>query len=173
MIISGSLIGSQCRGAVGYSPEIVPRWQGSRGRPRIDITPDILFYFVENGFSATTTAMLLHVSLSTVRRRMNECGLRMRELYSDMTDVELDRLITVIHFNYPNSGYRMMQGHLLRLGHRVQQERVRSAMIRMDPEGILSRWRQTVHRRQYSVPSSNSLWHVDGNHRLIRYGCSS
>ena len=104
---------------------------------------------------------------------MNECGLRMRELYSDMTDVELDRLITVIHFNYPNSGYRMMQGHLLRLGHRVQQERVRSAMIRMDPEGILSRWRQTVHRRQYSVPSSNSLWHVDGNHRLIRYGCSS
>ena len=66
-----------------------------------------------------------------------------RELYSDMTDVELDRLITVIQFQYPNGGYRMMQGYLLRLGHHVEQERVHSAMIRMDPEGILSRWRQT------------------------------
>ena len=94
--------------------------------------------------------MLLHVSLSTVRR-VNECGLRMREMYSDMTDMELDSMAVCYVLDI------------------VFSKRVRSAMIRMDPEGILSRWRQTVHRRQYSVPSSNSLWHVDGNHRLIRY----
>ena len=122
MFISGSITGNQCRGNVGYSPELVPRWQESRGKPRLDINSDMLLYFVENGFSATTTAMLLHVLLSTVRRRMNECGIKMRELYSDLTDMELDRLITTIHYNEPNSGYRMMHGHLLRLGHRVQQE---------------------------------------------------
>ena len=81
--------------------------------------------------------MLLHVLLSNVRR-MNECGVRMRELYSNMTDMELDRLITVIQYTYPNSRYRMMQSHLLRLGYRIQQERVRNTTIRMDPEGVLS-----------------------------------
>lgn len=26
-----------------------------------------------------------------------------------------------------------------------------------------------LRRRQYSVPGPNSLWHIDGNHKLIRY----
>ena len=168
MIISSSLSGSVCRGSVGYCPQLVLRWQGSRGRPRIDVTADMLLYFFEKGFSAATIAMLLHISLRTVRRRMDEYGIRMRDMYSQLTDDDLDRVVTTISYNYPNCGYRMMQGHLLRLGHRVQQQRVRDAMLRMDPKGVLSRWRQTVRRREYSVPTSNSLWHIDGNHRLIR-----
>lgn len=26
-----------------------------------------------------------------------------------------------------------------------------------------------LRRRQYSVPGPNALWHIDGNHKLIRY----
>ena len=26
-----------------------------------------------------------------------------------------------------------------------------------------------LHRRQYNVPSPNALWHIDGNHKLIRW----
>jgi len=31
------------------------------------------------------------------------------------------------------------------------------------------RWHQLIHRRVYSVPGPNALWHIDGNHRLIRW----
>ena len=81
-----------------------------RGRPRLDITEEFLMYFFDHNFSATTTAMLLHVSLSTVRRRMAEFGLSVRSNYSDIPDDELDRLITTIHYHHPNCGYRLMQG---------------------------------------------------------------
>ena len=140
-----------------------------RGKPRLDIIKEVLMYFFDHNFSATTTAMLLHVSLSTIRRRMAEFGLSVRSNYSDIPDDELDRLITTIHYHHPNCGYRLMQGHLATLGHRVQQERIREAMLRTDPEGVLSRLGCKVHRRQYSVPTPNTLWYIDGNHRLIRY----
>ena len=61
-----------------------------------------------------------------------------------------------------------MQGHLLSLGHRVQQTRIRESLMRVDPEGIVSRWITSIRRHTYSVAAPNSLWHVDGNHKLIR-----
>ncbi|XP_036417029.1 uncharacterized protein LOC118800955 [Colossoma macropomum] len=44
-------------------------------------------------------------------------------------------------------------------------------MRREDPEGSEMRALQlhTVRRRRYSVPAPNSLWHIDGNHKLIRW----
>lgn len=62
-----------------------------------------------------------------------------------------------------------MQGHLLHEGHRVQQYRVRDSLFRIDPEGISIRWASTVQRRTYTVPSLLALWHIDGNHKLIRW----
>ena len=157
-------------GSFGCYPDVATiSFEGQRGRPRVDITEDVLIYFFDHGFSATTIAMLLHVSLSTIRRRMTEFGLAVRNNYSSILDDELDRLVTTIHYHHPNCGYRLMQGHLTSLGHRVQQTRIREAMLRTDPEGVLSRWGCTVYRRQYSVPTPNALWHIDGNHRLIRY----
>ena len=155
--------------SIGYYPDgTTVTFSEGRGRPRLEITEDVLIYFIDHGFSATTIAMLLHVSLSTVRRRMAEFDLSVRSNYSSIADDELDRLVTTIHYHHPNCGYRLMQGHLATLGHRVQQNRIREAMLRTDPEGVLSRWGCTVHRRQYSVPTPNALWHIDGNHRLIR-----
>ena len=42
-------------------------------------------------------------------------------------------------------------------------------MQRVDPNGVSSRVRQCLRRRTYSVPSPNSLWHLDDNHKLIRW----
>lgn len=43
----------------------------------------------------------------------------------------------------------------------------------MDPDGTALRAlaNRTLRRRTYSVPAPNSMWHIDGNHKLIRY-CS-
>ena len=61
-----------------------------------------------------------------------------------------------------------MQGHLLQEGHRIQQHRVRESLFRVNPEGVSIRWASTVQRRTYYVASPLALWHIDGNHKLIR-----
>ena len=65
-----------------------------------------------------------------------------------------------------------MKGFLLARGIRMQWECVRSSLWRVDPEGILLRTMQLnlVKRRHYSVPGPLSLWHLDGNHKIIRWG---
>ena len=42
--------------------------------------------------------------------------------------------------------------------------------MRVDPNGVRPRLSQVLHRRKYLVPGPNSLWHVDGYHKLIRRG---
>lgn len=48
--------------------------------------------------------------------------------------------------------------------------RVQNSLRRVDPEGSLARQlsMHVLRRRAYRVPAPNSLWHIDGNHKLIR-----
>ena len=63
-----------------------------------------------------------------------------------------------------------MKGHLKAKGHNVQWERVRSFMWMLDPEALLlqSLHSDIIHRKKHNVPSPLWLWHIDGNHKLIR-----
>ena len=65
-----------------------------------------------------------------------------------------------------------MKGHLLSQNIKVTWEWVRNALWTVDPEGILSRSIHStiIHRRAYSVKGTLALWHIDGNHKLIRWG---
>ena len=62
-----------------------------------------------------------------------------------------------------------MQGHLLSRGLRVQQHRIRESQRRVDPAGSIMRQLKTIKHRQYHVNGPGALWHIDGNHKLIRY----
>ena len=42
-------------------------------------------------------------------------------------------------------------------------------MRQVDPEGTMARRLNVIHHRCYSVPAPRSLYHIDGNHKLIRY----
>ena len=72
--------------------------------------------------------------------------------------------------NFPSFGYRRMIGALLSRAIRVRQVRIRDAMRRVNPEEVLLRALtiNTVSRRKYQVHSLLLLWHIDGNHKLIR-----
>ena len=50
----------------------------------------------------------------------------------------------------------------------VQRERCRRLLGDVDPVGTAQRWAQVTNRRQYSVPTPNTLWHIDLNHKLIQ-----
>ena len=42
-------------------------------------------------------------------------------------------------------------------------------MLELDPVGTALRWRGTVCPRKYNVLCPNALWHIDGNHKMIRW----
>lgn len=65
-----------------------------------------------------------------------------------------------------------MRGHLRARGHNVQWDRIRDSMRRFCPEEILMRALQLTafRRRTYFVQAPLSLWHINGNHKLIRWG---
>ncbi|XP_072025022.1 LOW QUALITY PROTEIN: uncharacterized protein [Amphiura filiformis] len=54
-------------------------------------------------------------------------------------------------------------------GYKIQRSRVRQSLLRVDPGGAALRVAPPTQRRTYSVAGPNSLWHIDGNHKLIRW----
>lgn len=67
----------------------------------------------------------------------------------------------------------MLIGFFKAKGHKVQRRRLRESIRRVDPIGLAER-RTMLHyrtrRRVYSVPHPHFMWHIDGNHKLIRWG---
>lgn len=47
--------------------------------------------------------------------------------------------------------------------------RIRDSLMRVDSRGVHQRFRRALHRRQYQVCMPNSLWHIDGMHKLMRW----
>ena len=64
------------------------------------------------------------------------------------------------------------EGNLKAKNVNVTWGRARCSLWRVDPAAILSRTTQAtlIIRRKCYVPGSLALWHVDGNHNLIRWG---
>ena len=69
----------------------------------------------------------------------------------------------------PNLRQRRLLGALRARNIWIQRWRVCKCLRRVDPLGTSLRWNDTIYRRKYSVPTPNSLWHIDGNHKLVRY----
>ena len=90
--------------------------------------------------------------------------------YSQISDLELDELIRSYKLLRPTSGRRYAEGHVRNLGHRIQESRVHESLKRVDGLGNVLRKNDTVKRREYRVPRSNHLWHLDGHHKLILWG---
>lgn len=145
--------------------------RGNSGRPSVIISKEYVCELLNMGLSVKCIASFVGVSRWMLQRRMTDWGLSVRTLYSDLTDDELDILVSGIHSSNPHAGYRMMLGLLRAQGHRVQWQRVRASMHRVDTAGIVSRMSELrcVVRRTYSVPGPRSLVHIDTNHKLIRW----
>ena len=64
----------------------------------------------------------------------------------------------------------MIRGYFRSRGIRIQRDRIRKSLARIDPRNARSRWVITISRRAYCVPGPNSLWHLDGHHSLLSWG---
>ena len=70
----------------------------------------------------------------------------------------------------PNAGLRFIRAYFRYNGLRIQKERIRQSVMRVDGLGMAERKRQDVPRDKYEVPRANHLWHLDGHHKLIPWG---
>uniref|UniRef100_A0A3B1K996 Integrase core domain-containing protein n=1 Tax=Astyanax mexicanus TaxID=7994 RepID=A0A3B1K996_ASTMX len=113
-------------------------------------------------------ADILNVSLNTVKRRLRHFGLS--RSYSEMSDSVLDDTIRDLVAGNDQLGPEAVRAQLGASGIRVQRSRVRESMRRVNPTAAALRaMSQTLHRRRYHVAGPNSLWHLDGKHKLIRW----
>ena len=112
---------------------------------------------------------MLQVSPRTVRRRIIQYGLEEDASFSELTDSQLDEITRGFVHDHPHSGQRSYWGFLRSAGLRIQQTRVRESLMRVDRRGMERRFRRALHRRRYSVCMPNSLRHIDGHHKLIRW----
>jgi hypothetical protein len=155
----------QQAGALPSSPNTVAT---SFGRPRFEIPSQQISLLIESQFTAPQIADLIGISVRTLYRRMSLYGLSIRSTYSELTDQELDDITSDVHQEFPMCGSKQMMGHLTSRGIRVQQSRVRESLRRIDPAGTVARQLQAINRRCYKVAAPRSLYHIDGNHKLIR-----
>ena len=132
-----------------------------------------LNHLLSCGFTVKTIARegLLgeRIHYNTVHNMMTRNGMAsVRKRYTDLSDEILLELTGEINC-FPNSGSREMVAHLRNRNPpiRIQRDRCARFLTQSDPVGTARRWVQAIHRCQYSVPTPNSLWHLDSNHALI------
>ena len=155
-----------------YTLEGLPVFQcGAVGRPRLHISEDVLLNLRSFGFTWEKISEMLLVSRWTLRRRVVEFGLDHTTGFSEISNEQLDTIVTQFLTNHGNLvGYSIVSGHLRSLGLRVQRDRIRESIRRVDSQNSRIRWAVVVSRRSYSVAGPNSLWHIDGHHSLISWG---
>ena len=141
---------------------------GRAGRPKVHISVELYELMKEAGYSLTQIAEAFGTSRTTLWRRLKESNISDQK-YSVISDHVLDYLIGNYQKRNPNCGEAMLQGYMSSIGLSVQRWRIRASISRVDPLRRRVRWHHQITRRRYYVPGSNSLWHIDGHHSLVRW----
>ena len=132
---------------------------GRKGRPTLSIERSQVEYLRSLQFSWSEIASLLGVGRMTLYRRRQTWGMLGRGFF-EITDEDLEVLVISVKAEMPDVGERMVMGALLSRGVKISRERLRRIIQKVDPVNTALRWSSFVVRRPYSVPGSNSLWHL-------------
>ena len=138
-----------------------------RGCPSYEITQDQLQSLISLRFTVPQIAELLQVLTRTIER-LAEYNMSARTL-SIIADEELDNEVRSIKSFHSNCGSNNLAGYLASRNIRVPRQRLRQSLQIVDPMGIAERRCRAIQRRVYSVSRPLALWHLDGNHKLIRW----
>ena len=124
---------------------------------------------MSKGFSKSKIASILGVSRQTLYNRISTWDQAQFSKYSSISATELDHKVREIKSTHPHDGEVMVAGHLLSKGTQVPRTKLRASIHRVDPEGVAERRSVAVKRRVYEAEGPNFVWHIDGNHKMIRW----
>ena len=112
----------------------------------------------QEGFLWEDIARYFGVSPITLRRRRRrECELPVGENFHHISKDELDTLVARVLHNTPQAGLNLVFGATRARGLRLQRERIRDSLMRVDPITSILRNSRRVVRRTYSEPCPNAL----------------
>ena len=149
----------------------------AQGSCDVDSQKNIIETYFLAGFEYDTIVSFLerfhdiHISLSTLKRRLRDYGLKKRNS-ADLNQNEVRRIIRE-ELDGPScmSGYRAMCYTLrLNYGLCIPRSTVQSLLKEVDPFGTEKRRKHRVKRRTYSSNGPNECWHVDGYDKLKPFG---
>jgi hypothetical protein len=143
---------------------------GHPGRPRKVVN---LAYLQEatsthRAIPITKLATALKIHPHTLEHEMRRHGVTRQ--FAALSNADLDCLVKVYKSTKPDSGIRYLVSFLRYHGLRVQQKRVIHSVKQVDSVGRALRVRKIIKWRKYSMHRPNSLWHLDGHHKLIMWG---
>ncbi|CAH3188341.1 unnamed protein product, partial [Porites evermanni] len=133
------------------------KFPSALGPPASDIPKSVLECYLEEDFPISEIANMMSLSESTIYRQMRLYGLSKLQ-FSNISDEELDHQLHETTKEFPRCGEVLLKQLLYEKGVMVQRMRLRDSLHRVDGLGRLQ-------RRVYNV----KLWHVDTNHKLIRW----
>jgi hypothetical protein len=122
----------------------------------------------QQAIQLTTLASAMGIHRNSLRYYLNEYQVDYK--FSELSDSDLDLLVKTFRETKPDSGVCYLVEFLRNHGLRVQKARVKASIDCVDPLGQVIRAHIPVWRRTYEVPRPNALWHIDGHHKLIRWG---
>ena len=137
---------------------------------------DIIKHYFHRGFTYEVIVDFLQkhhgitISLRTLKRRLDKCGLKRRNNVID--DGTVRNFIKIEMANAgEQSGYRTIW-HALRLVHNVHVPRdlVARHLKELDPGASNARRSRKLQRRKYLSPGPNHCWHVDGKLKTLALG---
>ena len=140
----------------------------SQGRPKLKICREQLKFLLDANFTQNDIASLMNCSSKTISRRIKEFNLTIQR--TQITEDELDQVTLLYVKRYPNAGQKSYSAFLLDQRIHISRQKVRDSLLRVDPSGVMQRFKKAIKRRRYHVPGPNSVWHLDGYHKLIRWG---
>ena len=111
---------------------------------------------------------ILCMSERTVLRRMVEYGLKITN-FSNISNDQLGSDFLTLTNDYPFCGETILRELLKGRGIIIQRYRFKDSMHRVSEVGIQSRRKGRLKRRVYNVKGANHLWHIDTNHKLVKW----
>ena len=151
-----------------FGGEAPKKLEGTCGAPIFFIPQSALGDLLQEGFTIKEISSILAVSESTVYRRMRQYGLSKFE-FTDISDTDLDTEVETVTVEFPYCGENFIKQILYQKGVKVQTMRVRDSIHRVDHDGVNARKKGRLHRRVYNVKGPNHPWHIDANHKLVRW----
>ncbi|CAD6883940.1 unnamed protein product [Tilletia caries] len=144
-------------------------YRGERNALTLPLDYDLLVELFELRFTDEEIAIFLNCSRRTVQRRRDDLSLSKRE-QADLSHEDLCQLVLdVRNKGTGQEGERAIKGAVRAQRINISRARLRLAVRETDPFRHLAARRRPIERRIYSVPFVNSLWHLDGHHKLIRW----
>ena len=136
------------------------------GRPSLQINMEDVEDMRKAGISITKISQALGVSRSTLYRAMEGSNLLG---FTEISDQRLDELVIRYKQTHPFDGERMLIGYLRSQDIHLPRRRIRECIHRVDAGGVRSRSVKLIQRRTYYAKGANYVWHMDGNHKLVRW----